>query len=179
MAGLAALGACSSSASNAPTAAGRALAKKVVPPPSGYVVDATPGANGQITPAVFATFGGARGPSSYGYVAGFKGNYVDRSTSEGISVTILQFKNATGANSYLKTTATRTLSFVAPTYAPYPPIPGAIAIDGTKVSSGNYDHAVAMARGRFYALFVYATTAPAPAPLEFAYWVKDQYTRLT
>jgi hypothetical protein len=151
----------------------------VIQAPTGYTIDRTPGANGQITPSTFAAFGGAGPASKYGFVAGFKGNYVNQSTSEGISVTILQFASASGASSYLAATAPKTLSFEAPNYSGYQPIPGAIAIDATKVASGNYDHAVVMVRGKYYALFVYATVSPAPPPLEFPFWVEAQYARLS
>lgn len=173
------IGACGSATSKSSPAVGRKLASRVIQAPSGYSIDTTPGANGQITAAFFAQFGGFKSPSDSGFVAGFKGNYVNNNTGEGISVTILQFKSSAAAHAYLNATGKKTLSFAAPTYAAFQPIPGAIRADATKVYAGDFDHAVAMARGNYYALFLYATTAPAPAPVEFRAWVDTQYSRLT
>lgn len=171
--------ACGSSATKPSSTIGRALASKVIQAPSGYAIDTTPGANGQITAAFFAKFGGFKSPNDSGFVAGFKGNYVNNNTGEGISVTVIQFKSSAAAHAYLTATAKQTLSFAAPTYASYSPIAGAIRADATKMYAGDFDHAVAMARGKYYALFLYATTGPAPAPVEFRAWVDTQYSLLT
>jgi hypothetical protein len=164
--------------SNNTSAAGRALAARVIPAPYGYTVDTTPGAIGQITPALFATFGGSGSPSTNGFVAGYKGNYVSADTGEGISVTLLQFANESAAISYLNKTANKTLSFAAATYKPYPAIPGATEVDGTKAYAGGYDHGVVMTHGPFYAQLVYVTTAPSATPIEFKEWAEAQYNLL-
>jgi hypothetical protein len=147
--------------------------------PASFYADTTPGANGQITPALFSTFGGVKLSSNAGFVAGFKGNYVNTSSTEGISITIIEFKSAAAAATYFRGTANQALSYTAPRYSAYPNISGAVLIDGTRPYGGDYDHGVVMTRGKYYTLFVYATIAPASVPVEFPYWVRTQYSHLT
>lgn len=154
------------------------LASKVMVAPFGYKLDPTPGAVGQITPALFDRYGGDTSPVRAAFVAGFKANYVDESTGEGISVTILQFKSPTTASRYLVETAPQTLSYAAATHTPYPSIPGAIAVDGTKPYAGEYAHGVLMVRGDFYAQVVYVNVSDLPAPIELKSWAVAQYDRL-
>lgn len=164
---------------NSSSAEFKKLAGKVMVAPFGYKLDPTPGAVGQITPALFDRYGGDTSPVRAGFVAGFKANYVDESTGEGISVTILQFKSPATARRYLAETAPQTLSYAAATHAPYPPIPGAVAVDGTKPYAGEYSHGVLMVRGDFYAQVVYVNVSDLPAPIELKSWAVAQYDRLT
>jgi hypothetical protein len=158
--------------------AGEQLASRVIAAPYGYSVDSTPAATGSISPAVFDQFGGFGTPSKVGFVAGFKQDFVDYSTEEGIDVTVLEFRSAPDAAAYFKATATKTLSFAAATDKPYQSVPGAIEADGTKSYSGEYAHAVVMTNGKWYAQLAYFTAAPAPTPIEFSGWVKTQYLKL-
>ena len=171
------MSACGASGGDSSSAA-RKVATKIINAPQGYTIDTTPGANGRISPSLFARFGGIDSATKANFVGGFKGNYVNVNTQEGISVEILEFKSPTAASAYLKATATKTLSFTAATYSPYPDIPGATHVEGTKAYAGAYDHGVVMVRGKYYALFVYATNAPSQEPIEFPGWVKAQYATL-
>lgn len=170
---------CGSNVSNSTSAEGRKLAAKVMHAPASFYADTTPGANGQITPALFSTFGGVKSSSNAGFVAGFKGNYVNATSTEGISITIIEFRSAAAAAAYFGATANQALAYTVPRYSAYLNIPGAVQIDGTKPYAGDYDHGVVMTRGKYYSLFVYATIAPASIPVEFPYWVKTQYSDLT
>lgn len=170
-------GACSSGPDS--SAAAKKLVSKIIKAPTGYQLDSTPGAVGQISPALFARFGSDPHPSSSGYVAGFKANYINQDTAEGLSITILQFSSTAEANAYLSRTAPTTLSFAAATHQPYPAIPGATEVDGTKAYDGEWDHGVVMARGRYYAQLVYVIADQAPAPLELKRWALAQYAKLT
>jgi hypothetical protein len=158
--------------------AAKKLAARIINAPRGYTIDTTPGANGQINRSLFATFAGIDNATKADFVAGFKGNYINIDTQEGISVEILQFKSSAAASAYLRATATKTLSFAAATYSPYPDIPGATRVEGTRAYAGAYDHAVVMVRGKLYSLFVYATNGPSQEPIEFPGWVEAQYAKL-
>ncbi len=166
--------------SHKPTAqqAGEQLSGRVMAAPSGYSVDTTPGATGAISPEVFDKFGGVGTPSKIGFIAGFKQNYINSGTQEGIDVTILEFRSARDAGTYFNQTAPKTLSFAAATVKPYGPVPGAMEADGTRSYDGEYAHAVVMTNGKFYGQLAYFTTAPAPTPIEFTGWAKVQYTKL-
>jgi hypothetical protein len=157
---------------------GTQLAAKVIPAPYGYQVDGTKNASGYITPDVFDQFGGFGSPSKVGFVAGFKQNYVDYDSEEGISVTVLEFQSRNSATSYLSETANDTLSFASATHKPFHQIPGAVEADGTKPYGGEYSHGVVMTAGRFYIQLVYVTSEPATPPIEFANWAKAQYQML-
>lgn len=154
------------------------LASKVIVAPFGYKLDPTPGAVGQITRAIFDRYGGDSSPVRAAFVAGFKANYVDDSTGEGIAVTILQFKSPAAASRYLAETAPQTLSYAAATHSPYQPIPGAVAVDGTKPYAGEYAHGILMARGSFYAQVIYVNVSDLSAPIELKSWAVAQYNRL-
>lgn len=154
------------------------LASKVLVAPFGYRLDPTPGAVGQITPALFAQYGGDAS-SRAAFAGGFKANYVHEATGEGISVTILQFRSAASASRYLAETAPQTLSYAGATHAAYAPIPGAVAVDGTRAYAGEYAHGVLMVRGVFYAQLVYVNVLDVPAPIELKSWAVAQYDRLS
>jgi hypothetical protein len=154
------------------------LVDKIIPAPYGYTVDSTPGANGGITPAVFAQYGGGGSATKLGFVAGFKANYVNSQTQEGIIVTLLEFSSVKRANAYLKQTATKTLSFASATYKPFGALPGATEADGTKVYGGEYPHAVVDAINNYYFQVDYVTAAPATPPIEFPRWVEAQWALL-
>jgi hypothetical protein len=156
-------------------AAGSRLAARIIPAPYGYTVDTTPGADGAISSEVFDRFGGLGSPSKVGFLAGFKQNYVDDDTEEGIAVTLLEFRSAAAAATYLKVTAPTTLSYAAATHKPFPELPGAIEVDGTKPYGGDYAHGVVMTHGKFYVQLVYATAEPSTPPVEFVSWAKAQY----
>ncbi len=183
---LSALGACGSGSSSAQKplvgqaalAAGDQLAHRVIPAPYGYTVDSTAGATGTIDADVFNQAGGIGSAAKVGFVVGFRQNYVDDSTSEGVTVTVLQFSSSKAATAYLKATAPKTLSFAAATKSAYPQIPGAFAFAGQKAYSGDYDHAIAMAGADYYALLVYANAYPGAAPTEINLWAKTQYLLL-
>ena len=172
-------GACSSGGGSGSARAARKLAAKIIPAPTGYLVDTTPGAIGPVTPALFAQFGGVGSPRTTGFVIGYKGNYVNDATGEGISVTLLQFASANAAAAYLSQTASKTLAFAAATYKPYAEIPGATEADGTKAYGGEYAHGIVMVRGSYYALLVYVNEQSGPAPVEINRWAQSQYARLS
>jgi hypothetical protein len=154
------------------------LASKVIDAPNGFSVDPTKGASGQIDAQLFSQFGGASAAATIGFVAGFKQNYIDSGTLEGVSVTLLEFKNAADASKYLKATDNQTLSFADATYRPFQSLPGAVEASGTKTYNGNYVHGVVDATGKYYFQFVYEDATSAQVPLEFGDWVQIQWALL-
>jgi hypothetical protein len=174
--GIAVIAGCSSSGTH--TISAHDLATKVIPAPSGYAVDPTPGASGQITPDLFSQVGGVGTASRAGFVAGFKQNYVDSGTEEGIAVTVLEFSSKNDASDYFKATAYKTLSFAAPTYAPAQKLLGAIEASGTKSYEGNYVHGVADSTGRFDFQVVYENAITAAVPVEFSLWEDAEWELL-
>lgn len=172
------LSACGSSHPSSTTVGGQ-LAARVLPPPDGYQLDSSSSDEaGTITPAVFDQFGGIGSPTRSGFVAGYRQNYVDYSTEEGLSITLLEFSSASDAATYLRRTAPETLSAAAPTRKPFSLIPEAVEVDGTKGYGGDYSHAMLMSKGPVYAQFVYATSGPEPLPTEFYTWSRVQYSLL-
>lgn len=172
------VGACNSGHANtAPPSA--ALRNRIIPPPHNYALDETPGAVGLMDAKVFSQYGGAEASSKAGFVAGYRMGYINPATNEGISVTVVQFHSAADATAYMQSTIPETLNLAAATHAPYPAVPGAVAVDGTKEYAGAYQHGVVMTRGDYYALIVYVVSAPSSVPVEFKSWVGDEYKRLT
>jgi hypothetical protein len=164
---------------NQAIAAGNQLAKRVIPPPYGYSADTTTGATGTMTAAVFDQAGGAGSALKSGFVVGYKQNYVDVQTEEGISDTLIQFSSPADATAYFKNTAPETLRYAAATHAPDSQIPGAVSYSGTKEYGGEYAHGVAMTSGKLYALLVYANAQPGTPPIELSEWAKTQYELLS
>lgn len=174
--------ACSSSpAQSAPPPrlfTSKQLTTRILPAPNGYQIDPTPNASGAITPALFDQFGGVRSPSKLGFVAGFKQNYVNESTSEGLVVTVLEFKSFADASAYLSQTRPSTLSYAGATLKSFPSVPGAFEADGTKAYDGGYYHAIVDTASNFYFQIAYATPEPSQAPAELGSWAGLQYTVL-
>jgi hypothetical protein len=154
------------------------LTTKIIPAPSGFEIDTTPGTSGQMSPEQFSQYGGDGPASKAGFVAGFKQNYVNTDTQEGISVTVLEFSSKSKAASYFKTTEYRTLSLAAPTYKPSAKLKGAIEASGTKPYGGNYVHGVADSAGDYYFQVVYADPYTADVPFEFSVWADIQWQLL-
>jgi hypothetical protein len=151
------------------------LASHIISAPSGYVIDPTTGANGQISSKVYDHYGGS---SSGGFVAGFKQDYVDEDTAEGIAITVLEFASAPDAAAYFKATAYKTLSLADATYQPFSYIAGAVEADGTKAYGGEYSNAVVLTTGKFYLQLLYANADPRQKPIEFRLWVEAQWQLL-
>jgi hypothetical protein len=156
----------------------RQLTTLVLPAPYGYQVDPTPHASGAITPALFDQFGGVRSPSKSGFVAGFKQNYVDPGTDEGLIVTVMEFKSSGDASAYFAQTRPSTLSYAGATLEPFPHVPGAFAAEGTKPYNHGYYHAIVDTANNFYFQVAYATPEPSSAPLELGSWAGLEYTVL-
>jgi hypothetical protein len=154
------------------------LATKIIPAPSGYAVDPTPGASGQMTADVFSQYGGVGSAAKAGFVAGFKQNYVNSSTEEGISVTVLEFHSKAQAAAYFKSTAYQTLSFAAPTYGPLQGLTGAIEASGTKTYNGDYVHAAADSTGLYYFQIAYSDPNTTEVPTEFRIWADAEWELL-
>ncbi|HUJ65239.1 MAG TPA: hypothetical protein VLX59_06865 [Acidimicrobiales bacterium] len=176
LSGVALVAGCSSSGPR--TISAHDLATKIIPAPSGFAVDPTQGASGQLTPDLFSQYGGVGSASTAGFVAGFKQNYVNDGTEEGIAVTVLEFSSKAKASDYFKATAYKTLSFAAPTYSPVQKLAGAVEASGTRTYDGNYVHGVADATGRFYFQVVYENPNTATVPVEFPIWADAQWELL-
>ena len=175
LSGVSALGGCGESQH---TLTARQLAVYVIDAPNGYTVDPTKGASGQITPQVFNQFGGSDHTSASGFIAGFRQNYVDSGTAEGLVATVLEFSSPAKASTYMAETAHQTLSFAAATYSPFGGLTGAVEASGTKTYNGNYVHGVSAATGRYYFQLVYESPDSNAVPIEFASWVKIQWAIL-
>jgi len=167
---------CSSSGPKALSAA--QLTTKILPAPSGFAVDTTPGESGQLTPQLFSQFGGGDASSTAGFVAGFKQNYINSGTEEGLSITLLEFSSPAKASDYYKATEYKTLSFAAPTYGPLPKLAGAVEATGTKPYDGNFVRGMADSTGRFYFQIVYADPNSSEVPVEFPIWAAAQWELL-
>jgi hypothetical protein len=174
--GVSLVAACSSSGAKTLTAL--ELPGKILPAPNSFAVDTTPGENGQLTPRQFTQFGGGDAAAKAGFVAGFKQNYVDSGTEEGLSITLLEFSSSAQASAYYKATEYKTLSFAAPTYASLPKLAGAVEAAGTKPYNGNYVHGMADSTGRFYFQMAYADPNTASVPAEFPIWAAAQWELL-
>ena len=90
----------------------------MLPPPYEYSADTTTGATGTMTPAVFQQAGGLPPSANSGFVVGYKQNYINSLTSEGITITLLQFANTAKAASYFAETSSQTLK--SPRQRPHP-----------------------------------------------------------
>ncbi|MGP8182155.1 MAG: hypothetical protein ACLP1E_15490 [Acidimicrobiales bacterium] len=154
------------------------MTTRVLPAPYGYQIDPTPHASGAITQALFDQFGGVRSPSKFGFVAGFKQNYVNPSTGEGLIVTVMEFKSSRDASAYFNQTRPNTLSYAGATLKPFPRIPGAFAAEGTKPYNRGYYHAIVDTADNFYFQVAYATPEPSSAPVELGSWAGLEYTVL-
>jgi hypothetical protein len=176
LAGIGLISGCGSSGQK--TLTGSQLTAKIIPAPDGFAVDTTPGESGQLTTQLFSQFGGGEAASTGGFVAGFKQNYVNTGTEEGLSVTLLEFSSSAKASAYYKSTEYKTLSFAAPTYGPLPKLAGAVEATGTKQYNGNYVRGMADSTGRFYFQMVYADPNSSAVPVEFPIWAAAQWELL-
>ncbi|MGA3216545.1 MAG: hypothetical protein ABSD97_12760 [Acidimicrobiales bacterium] len=156
----------------------RQLTDRILPAPNGYEVDPTPHSSGAITQALFDQYGGVRSPSKLGFVAGFKQNYLNPGTDEGLIVTVIEFKSSKYATTYFAETRPNTLSYAGATLKPFPRIPGALAAEGTKPYNHGYYHAIVGTANNFYFQVAYATPEPSSAPVELGQWADLQYTVL-
>jgi hypothetical protein len=156
----------------------RQLTTRILPAPYGYEIDPTPHASGAITRALFDQFGGVRSPSKLGFVAGFKQNYVNSDTDEGLIVTVIEFRSSRDASAYFAQTRPSTLSFAGATLKPFPRIPGAFAAEGAKPYNHGYYHAIVDTANNFYFQVAYATPEPSSAPVELGRWADLEYTVL-
>jgi hypothetical protein len=154
------------------------LTTRILPAPDGYEIDPTPGASGAMTRALFDQFGGVRSPATLGFVAGFKQNYVNTTTDEGLIVTVIEFKTSEGARAYFAETRPTTLSYAGAVLKPFSSIPGAFEANGTKAYDHGYYHAIVDTANNFYFQVVYATPEPSPAPVELGPWANLEYTVL-
>lgn len=159
--------------------AGSRLRGLLIKPEIEYQEDATVGATGSITPAAFSTLGGGGTAAKAGFVAGYRDNYVNNSTNEALTITIMQFKTSADASSYLARTAGQTLTGSAPTRQPFAPVPGATEIKATKAYSGEWEYGVVMAHGVYYASVFYINLLQMTSlPVQFNEWVTTQYSNL-
>jgi len=176
-----AAGGCSSG--NKPLAAprlftARQLTTRILPAPNGYEVDPTPHASGVITRALFDQFGGVRSPSKFGFVAGFKQNYLNTGTEEGLIITVIEFKSSRDTSAYFAQTRPSTLSFAGAKLEPFPRVPGAFEAVGTKPYNHGYYHAIVDTANNFYFQIAYAIPEPGSAPIELGSWAGLEYTVL-
>lgn len=154
------------------------LASVVISAPSGYGLDASAGASGQILPGVFRQNAGVRAADAIGFRGGFRENYTDPTTNEGLAVTVLEFSTAHEVQRYFRDSLPKTLNYVAPHTKPFADIPGAVELDGTKLFNGETVYGVVMTRGSRYALITYAILAQTIPPVEFSTWAQSQYRKL-
>jgi len=157
---------------------GEQLVKRIIPPPQGFTYYPSAGATGSISPAVFSQFGGEGSASKVQFLAGFRQNYANDQTLEGLTISVLEFSSTAAASSYFADTAHEALSYSAPKYRPYPAINGAVEVDGTKPYAGEYIHGVVMTRDRFCAIVVYVADGPGSPPIELSEWSRVQYELL-
>ena len=159
-------------------ARGAKLAAEVLPPPRGYAPEGATGSSGRLTPDAFTHVGGDGPAARAGFVAGYRQNYVDPATREGIAISLLEFSSPGKAAAYLKSTVPATLSGFGPVDRSFPRIRHAVAIDGTRPYAGEWAHGVVVTKGTHYISLVYFLSGPGQAPVEFPYWVQAQYERV-
>lgn len=165
---------------NPAAVAGAQLHALMIRPEVGYREDPSAGATGSITPAAFASVGGAPPAENRTFISGFRDNYVNTSTSEGLTITIMRFKTSADAAGYLKTTAGETLTAWDPKVQPFRSVPGAIEYGATKPYDGEWAYGVVMTRGPYYASVVYANVLQMTTlPVQFSQWATVQYVNLT
>jgi hypothetical protein len=156
----------------------RQLTTRILPAPYGYEVDPTPHASGAITRALFDQFGGVRSPSKLGFVAGFKQNYLNPGTEEGLIVTVIEFTSSRDASTYFAQTRPSTLSYAGATLKPFLGFPGAFEAAGTKPYNHGYYHAIVDTANNFYFQVAYAAPEQSSAPVELGSWAGLEYTVL-
>jgi hypothetical protein len=154
------------------------LTTRILPAPNGYEIDPTPHASGVITRALFDQFGGVRSPSKLGFVTGFRQNYVDSDTEEGLIITVIEFRSSRDASSYFAQTRPSTLSFAGAKLKQFHAIPGAFEAEGTKPYNSGYYHAIIDTANNFYFQIAYASPEPSSAPVELGPWASLEYTVL-
>jgi hypothetical protein len=159
--------------------AGNRLLPKIITAPVGFSEDQTSGATGAVTPSIFSQYGGTETAAKSGFVAGYKQNYIDDFSSDGIAITLFEFKDTSEASSYFSTTASQTLKFAAATVTPLRVIPGAISVAGTKEYSGEYAHGIVFAKGPYYVSVIYVNVDAGAPPGELTLWAKDQWLMLS
>lgn len=173
--------ACSSTshAAQSTDPTGRKLAAEVLHAPYGYTPDQTQGADGIMSEAVFTREAGGGSASQAGFRGGFTQIYNSQSDNETIEITLMRFASPAQAQAYLSRTVDGTLAIYAPTRRSYTAVPGAIELVGTKAYDKIWAHAVVATKGNDYMFLVYLLDSNAAPPLEYGYWVKDQYAALS
>jgi len=156
----------------------RQLTTRILPAPDGYEIDPTPHASGAITRALFDQFGGVRSPAKLGFVAGFKQNYLNPGTDEGLIVTVIEFRSSKDASAYFTQTRPSTLSYAGATLKRFPGVPGAFEAEGTKPYNHGYYHAIVDTANNFYFQVAYVSPEPSPAPVELGPWAGLECTVL-
>jgi len=179
---LVALAAAGCNSARKPTAppllTARQLTTRILPAPFEYEIDPTPHSSGAITPALFDQFGGVRSPATLGFVTGFKQNYVNPDTGEGLIVTVIEFKSSRDASAYFAQTRPSTLSFAGAMLKPFRGVPGAFEAVGTKPYNHGYYHAIVDVANNFYFQVAYAALEPSSAPVELGDWAGLEYAVL-
>ena len=157
---------------------GKAVGGQLIPPPAGYGVDPTAGGTGRVTAAAFSKIAGDGSAASAGFVGGYRADYTARSTPEGLVISLYRFASPADAEAYFAHTRASTLSSYKPQQAPFAPLAGAVAVDGTAPYAGEWAHAIVFVEGATYVSLAYITIAAGPAPFEFSSWAVSQDRKL-
>jgi hypothetical protein len=132
--------------------------------------------NGLITPAAFDQREGADTAPEFGFLGGYEAAFDSNSSDVSIDIQLFRFSSAQMAGLY--ETPVLAVSAVPedelPRQSAFPAIPGATVIDGTKASSGFYNHEVVATKGPVLMLINYA----GPTATDLVAWAEQQYARL-
>jgi hypothetical protein len=165
-------------------AASGSLGSAVIAAPNGYAVSTSSDVkNGPISPSDFDKLAGKSGAATlFGFTNGYEETYDNSSSADSIDISLATFASASEAASFVSTAVQAELdsaSDEAPTQQAYPSIPGAVEVDGTKLTAdGSVDHEVTLTKGTTFMVFDYSTDHVGTVPDVFHSWVASQYARL-
>jgi hypothetical protein len=160
------------------------LGSVVISAPDGYAVStSTDVTTGPITAADLDKMIGSPGLTTLlGLVRAYEMVYDSSSASDSIDIALGTPRSAAAATSFVSLAVKAELDTFkdqAPVQQPFASIPGAVEVDGTKLTSdGSLDHEVIAAKGTTFMALDYTTDHVGTAPTVFATWVAAQFARL-
>jgi Protein of unknown function (DUF2510) len=156
----------------------RDLAAQAIPPPDGYAGGPGNGMypTGFITTTVYDQGTGAGSAASDGFLGGYEATY-NNTSEDFIDLQLLRFSSSQAAG-FSEGPDIGLLPSDSAKQSAFPAIPGAIAVNGTKLTYGDYHHEVVASKGPVLMLIIYSIPTSGPLPADLAAWAEQQYTHL-
>jgi hypothetical protein len=168
----------------APGAVSRDLGAVVFPAPAGYAVSTSPDVTTGPIPAaeLDKLMGGPGLAARLGFVRAYEMVYDSSRSSDSIDIALGTLKSAAAAIAFVPLAVKVQLDTFrdeAPVQHAFASIPGAVEVDGTKLSSnGTLDHEVIAAKGTTLVALDYKTDHVGTVPAAFGTWVSTQCARV-